>query len=387
MVFDVISFIIDGYDPWENILPLLEQIKLEIAGQCEVILATSLLLDTPLAECEAKGKALFGDDFYLFATDNTGVFETRLEAQAQAKGDTFFYLSTVIKPVSGALNILAQGLNKESGIFCLSAPLTYLYPNGSHEKVLANGYGSAENGVIVSLFTGQNPDCLQGKTKNIIPMPFAFCSKGPFYNSDDMAGSFWQSHLQACARNKNQCASLAGAPCRLHPDIFPSYYERLEIARYPENATIETVASCSKLPIAMSSYGDYLAGAMLEDKANQQSQENTFWALLTNPSPELVAQACEHEMAGPLAILARKTLLKMASTTWDEARNKAKQRLKPYPGWQTYNEWLDLHKAGKDRAYAINSPDWRQIFKSPKSAILMLRNTATVFAKGLFRLR
>ena len=27
--------------------------------------------------------------FYLFATDNTGVFETRLEAQAQAKGDTF----------------------------------------------------------------------------------------------------------------------------------------------------------------------------------------------------------------------------------------------------------------------------------------------------------
>ncbi len=64
---------------------------------------------------------------------------------------------------------------------------------------------------------------------------------------------------------------------------------------------------------------------MLEDKANQQSQENTFWALLTNPSPELVAQACEHEMAGAaFAILARKTLLKMASTTWDEARNKAK---------------------------------------------------------------
>lgn len=385
MVFDVISFIIDGYDPWENILPLLEQIKLEIAGQCEVILATSLLLDTPLAECEAKGKALFGDDFYLFATDNTGVFETRLEAQAQAKGDTFFYLSPVIKPGSGALNILAQGLNKESGIFCLSAPLTYLYPNGSHEKVLANGYGSAENGVIVSLFTGQNPDCLQGKTKNIIPMPFAFCSKGPFYNSDDMVGSFWQSHLQACARNKNHCASMSKAPCRLNSKIFSSYHERLGAARYSGAATIEAVAACNRIPVAMSAYGDYLAGARMEDKPLPQSQEDIFWALLTNPSPAFVANACEHKMEEPLAVLARKTLLKMASTSWDEANNKAKRYLKPYPGWQTYNEWHSLYKPLKDTAYAVNSPDWRQIFKNPKSAMQILGNTAMVFAKGLFR--
>lgn len=383
----MISFIIDGYDPWANIFPLLKQIRQEVTEPCEVILSTSLLLDTPLAECEDKGKALFGDAFYLFVTDNTGVFETRIEAQAQVKGDTLFYLSPVIRPERGALNILAQGLlNKEPNLSCLSAPLTYLYPNGSCEKVLAHGYGSGEDGTLISLFTGQKLDNLPERTENIIPMPFAFCSRGPFYNTDDMVGSFWQSHLQACARNNRQCASLAGPPCRLHPDIFSSYYERLGVAGYPEKATIEIVACRSKIPIALTGYGDYLAGAKIEDKAKPQSQEDIFWALLTNPSPDLVAEACKHGIEEPLAELARKTLLKMASTTWDEASNKVKQRLKPYPDWQTYNEWLDLHKPDKDTAYAIKSPDWRQIFNSPKSVMIMLRNIATIFAKGLFHI-
>lgn len=381
----MISFIIDGYDPWTNILPLLEQIRLEITEPYEVILATSLLLDTPLEECEAKGKALFGDAFYLFATDNTGVFETRIEAQTQAKGETFFYLSPVVRPERGALNILTHALDKGSNKSCFSAPLTYLYPNGSCEKVLAHGYGSGEDGALISLFTGQKLNCLPKRTENIIPMPHAFSSNGPFYDADDMIGNFWQSHLHACARNKKQCASLASAPCRLLSDLFYSYYERLEFARYPEASTVEDIASRNNIPIALTAYGEYLAGARREDKTTQQSPEDIFWALLTNPTPALVADACRYEMEKPLAGLARKTLLKMASTTWVEANNKARQRLKPYRNWQTYHEWLGLHKADKDTAYAVNSPNWRQIFKSPKFAAQMLRNMATVFTKGLSR--
>lgn len=381
----MISFIIDGFDPWSNILPLLEQIRSEIQQPYEVILATSLLLDTPLKECQAKGEELLGNSFCLLATDNTQVFETRLEAQAQARGDTFFYLSPVVRPKTGTLKILAQSGKTQSAIFCQSAPITFLYPSGISERILAHGYGSDDEGALVPLYAGQKPDMLPGNAEQVIPLPFCFCSKEPFYKMEDRTGNFWQAHLAACSRKLQHCASVANAPCALNPGAFASYQERIDLARYPQASTIEHIATDNGISLALNAYGDFRTGTNVADKTTPQSEEAIFWELLHNPSPEMIARASAGEMEEPLAWLARATLRKIASSTWEICEGKARRRLCPSrPGWQKYDEWLSLHQLFRNTAYASISPDWRQICTKPASIPQMARNLATVLTRGLF---
>ena len=94
----MISCIVDGFDPWEQVETLLRRIREDMIGRCEVILVASLLLDTPPEVCRSCGEEWFGNSFRMLRNDDYSIFRARLRAQELARGDTILYLSPSVVP-------------------------------------------------------------------------------------------------------------------------------------------------------------------------------------------------------------------------------------------------------------------------------------------------
>lgn len=77
----MISCIVDGFDPWEQVETLLRRIREDMIGRCEVILVASLLLDTPPEVCRSCGEEWFGNSFRMPRNDDYSIFRARLRAQ------------------------------------------------------------------------------------------------------------------------------------------------------------------------------------------------------------------------------------------------------------------------------------------------------------------
>lgn len=373
----MVSFIIDAYDPWDAVARILRLIKREIDEPYEVILAASLLLDTPLDACEAEARALFGDSLIFLATDSAGAFEARLEAQASARGGIVCYLSPAILPAPGALGALLEACDRSFA----SAALSLLFPGGETERILAAGYAAAEDGEPIPLYVAQKPDSAMAPFCGAIPVPFCFCSRGPFYSEADAGRNFWQAHLDACARENRGGKQLLSAACRLAPEILPSYSARVRAARFGGKPNLKSLTEKYEIETRLTAYGDYRAGGQFLDSAHE-TQEDIFWGLLSDPNPERVAKASQMELNEPLAWIAREVLYKAASTTWQKADELARARLTGAPAcWQTYGEWRGLYERCADLWYAMPGPRLRDLLAGGKRAIA---NSAQAIGRGLF---
>lgn len=124
----MISCIVDGFDPWEQVETLLRRIREDMIGRCEVILVASLLLDTPPEVCRSCGEEWFGNSFRMLRNDDYSIFRARLRAQELARGDTILYLSPSVVPAKGTLAGLAAALEADPSLSVCSAPLAFLFP-------------------------------------------------------------------------------------------------------------------------------------------------------------------------------------------------------------------------------------------------------------------
>lgn len=182
-----ISVIIDGFDPWERIEPLLVQTRKEAGKDVEVCLAISHLMDTEADICQKYGANLFGSNFFCLKTDNLSVFKTRLQAQKLLHGRTILYLSPFVAPANGTIAALLEH-SGQKGVLS-STPLGYLYPNGISERAIAHGF-AFDGKRIVNLCIGKPTDTLKIDNSDIIPNPYCFCSAGSYYKAEDEGGGW-----------------------------------------------------------------------------------------------------------------------------------------------------------------------------------------------------
>lgn len=383
----MLSCIVDGYDPWERVRSLLDRIHEDLGAQCDVILVASLLLDTPPDSCQRYGSALFGDNFRMLRNDAYSVFHARLRAQELARGDVIFYLSPTVLPAAGTLAALAAALDSDSGATVSSAPLAFLFPGGSSPRLLAHGFAVGKDLRLTPILQGEAaaaPPALDDCC-GVVPQPYCCCARGPLYASADSAGTFWQSHLAACARRAGEGLSVGGARAFLHDGAFPVYLGALTHTRAlpsPLAATLDALP----FPVWLTAYGRYRAGG--PDRGLPQgteTAEEVFWGLLASQRPEYLAAAASSRPAPSLGELARQTLLEIAGITWDEARRCARDYLAPHrPGWQSFAQWLAACAPYAETIYAENAPTLRHSLKRSRNLRVALANMLCIATRGLW---
>lgn len=402
-----ISVIIDGFDPWERIEPLLVQTRKEAGKDVEVCLAISYLMDTEADICRKYGTSLFGGKFFCLKTDNLSVLKTRLQAQQLLHGSTFLYLSPFVAPADGTIAALLEH-TVQKGISS-SAPLGYLYPDGLSERTLAHGF--AHDGKrIVNLCAGMPTD----KLKNIVGIianPYCFCSPGSYYKESDKGASFWQSHLNASSRHGHECVSLGSTASGLHEDNFSIWNHLFNSASLSGNDIIAKVAKRNDLKVSLTPYGEYRlryedsqpmvsldqrkkpyprnkisfwTGIKTGKSSIQKSHEEIFWELLVDPNPDLIAQASAKAPLKPLQRLAQKTLHEIAQVSWEDALAIARRSLNVKdPNWQSLEDWEKMYSDQKTRLYPENEISLWKAIKTGRSIRSSLGIFYQIFKFGL----
>lgn len=382
----MLSCIVDGYDPWERVRSLLDRIHEDLGAQCDVILVASLLLDTPPDSCRPYGSELFGDNFRMLRNDAQSIFHARLRAQELARGDVIFYLSPAVLPAGGTLAALAAALDSDSGATVCSAPLAFLFPGGSSPRLLAHGFAVGKDLRLTPILQGEAADAppALADCRGVVPQPYCCCARGPLYAAADSTGTFWQSHLAACARRAGEGLSVGGAHAFLHDGAFPGYLDALTHTRVP--SPLAGTLNALPLSVWLTAYGRYRAGG--HDRGLPQggeTAEDIFWGLLASQRPEYLAAAASTRPAPSLGELARQTLLEIAGITWDEARRCARDYLAPHrPGWQSFAQWLAGCAPYAETIYAENAPTLRHSLKRSRNLRVALENMLCIATRGLW---
>lgn len=382
----MISFIIDGYDPWTNVEKLLERISLEIAEPCQVILMASFLLDVPAEVCASRGKELFGASFSLLGTDDISVFRARIRAQQEAGGDIFVYLSPAALPDEGTITNLVSGL-RSSGCPCVSASLSFRYSGVGTERFLACGYALGHDGRLVPALTGCNVRMFDNTAffDALFPSPYCFCSSGPFYAIEDEGANFWQSHINAAEKAGSQSRCAAGFCACMHPESFSPYHAVIS-RLFTGRENVREAASENGFSFVLSPYGRGLLSPCREwhDASAGMSEESIFWSMLVTQLPEFIAAASRMDGGEPLRFLARETLMEMSSMTWSMAREKAQHLLgRPVPGGQSFGEWEKICEPLSGEIYAAAEPSFREAIKNAAGLKTVLSNLACILRRGL----
>lgn len=385
----MISFIVDGYDPWERVKSLLDHIHADMPVPCDVILISSLLLETAPEVCRRYGASLFGDNFRLVGNDDYSIYRARLRGQELARGNIFFYLSPLTEPAPGALACMARELEEDPGVAVTSSPLAFIFPGGTGARLLAHGFVTGKDRRLTPVLQGTPlGTAAAGATlSHIVPQPYCFCSRGPFYTPQDASANFWGCHLGACARRANggNTVSLGKAVSFLHDEAFSVYIVALAHARPPEPLPAASPERLP-LPVALTAYGRYRVGTPLPcPPQSSETAEEIFWGLFATQRPEYIASASRALPQRPLGDLARQTLLEIAGVTWEAARAAAEEYLAPpRPGWQTVADWLAAYAPLADTIYAQENPSFWQSLKKGKNPAMALVNLTGAVARGLW---
>lgn len=200
-------------------------------------------------------------------------------------------------------------------------------------------------------------------------------------------GGFWQSHLNASERHGNECVSLGSTTARLYENNFTTWLKLFDNISFSGNATITNVAKLNSLKVSLTPYGKY----RLEDKVrqpaannNKKNQEEIFWELLVNPTPDLIAQASAKAPFKPLQMLAQKTLQEIAKVSWEKARAIARRSLNlKDPEWQSLEDWEKTYSSQKKSLYPENEISLWKAIKTGKSPISTLGIFYQIFKFGL----
>lgn len=382
----MISFIVDGFDPWQRLRGLLDAIARERPQDYEIILVASNLLDTPPEVCQAYGLELFGDRFRLVRNDDMSILAARIRAQEQARGDMLMYLSPLGVPGAGFLEKISAAFAAKPDAAFAAPALTYLYPEGSEERILSHGYAVAPGGRLTPFMLAfpweKNPADFQVQFVH----SYCFISKGPFYSRCDKRQNFWASHLAACERNKGRGLSAGGVACRLNGEDFPLYYRVSENAESSAMVDLWELAAASGRRVEMTPYNSFVL-ASPADKDAPRDAEAIFWGLLSSQNLALAASAAAGPPHVSLRRVAQHILYLGAITTFKHACERARTLL-PENGHlcQTYEEWLDKWGPQADLVYARPDPGILDCLTGSRDPLVAMRNFLHIMGCGLFGL-
>ena len=401
----MISFIVDGFDPWEKVYAILRRIyDADIDDSYEIIVMSSLLLDTPRGICESAGKNLFGNRFLFVNNDSLSIVDSRCRAQELAHGETFFYISPSVLPAKKAISNLLGSLDCHSKLIFAGSPLTFSYDNMGEERILAHGYAVAPTQKLTPFLLTLPKDaavCMVDYPVYFVA-PFCFCSHGPFYTHEDKGqNSFWR-HMAACTR---QCRgdtkglSVGKAPARMYDEAFPPYFRSLcaetSLGDAMNSSDLERLARIAQGGLELTPYGDFRVKSpaacwFLPQKGD--TGERIFWSLLYWERPEFIAGASHGHPTEALRELAQTCLWKIACTSWQYIRKHIAEQRNIVPHQdkellQAYSDWFTTYEPLANIIYANDNISLFKSFINSKSFYISIKNYLYILLSGLIGLR
>lgn len=382
----MISFIVDGFDPWERVRALLEALAQEMPQGSEIILVASNLLDTPLELCQSYGKGLFGDSFRLIHNDEMSILAARIRAQAEAHGETFVYLSPLAEPAEGFLEKLLGALDARPDAGFAAPVLTCGYPGASGERILCHGYAVAPGRQVMPFMLAFPLEKTLRDLQVQFVHPYCLISRSPFYSWADRREHFFASHLAACEGRNAHGLSVGAVACRLDWDDFPPYYRVSRNAKSSACIDVWDLAAATGQHVQMTPYNSFvLASPVSQDRS--PGLEEHFWGLLTSQNLSLAASAAIHRAPGPVKIVAQHTLYLGATTTFMQACERAREWLpENHALCQSYEEWFAKFAPLADVLYAPSNPRILDCFKGSKRLLVSAGNFLHILCCGLFGL-
>lgn len=385
----MISYIVDGFDPWQNVEELLKSIADETREPYEILLVASRILDVQLYECKKKGRAIAGEAFHFIPSDEFSIARSRLAAQARAKGDEFVYLSPVVHLPAGVIANLLEARRVYDANPVISPLLAFTFPDGSQKRVLAHGFAISPDGDIIPLLEGNllDSNIVSKNLQSVYSNPWCFYSRRPFYTQADFRGIFRQFHVAACVRNGTEGMSIGSAAVFLRPDNFFMYLKHVLVSKYDFAATLKQAAAKNGLQISMNACGKLRTDLVRQASLchSEDDSESIFWDLLHDPLPEKIASALNAVRNKPLPDLAGFFLMQFAGITWKDALDKARKYLpQNNPAWQSPDLWQVLYQPLSDSIYAVEQPDIWKAIKNAKSVGAVLNNLKLIVSSVIF---
>ena len=400
----MISFIVDCFDPWERVHALLQCIyESEIEDDYEILLMSSLLLDTPQEIAECAGEKLFGERFSFIKNDSLSVFAARCRAQELAQGEIFFYLSPSILPEKETIATLISILKQNTNNIFAASSLSFAYHERGEKRMLAHGFAVAPTQKLTPLLLTAPMDaaaCMCDYPVRFAP-PFCFCSHGAFYIQSDKCKTFLGSHICACIRQGAgdvKGISIGKASSCMYSEAFPAYFKSLyEEMSNPINNILTDLSDLAFLAhgeVELTPYADFRvtnSAAIWPLPQEGDTSEHIFWSLLYWERPEFIAAASRSQCTDALKALAQICLWKIASTPWEhlrnyicEQQNMLKQQNKNY---QVFIDWFSKYESIKDTLYTNNDTSLIKSIMKSKSFFISLTNCFYIIFSGLLGLK
>lgn len=401
----MISFIVDGFDPWDKVYAILRSIHdAEILDEYEVILMASLLLDTPQKRCESAGSDLFGNCFRFINNDSLSVVEARCRAQELAHGDKFFYISPSVLPEKHTISKLLTSLDCHRELIFAGSPLTFSYNNVGEERLLAHGYAVAPAQKITPfLLTMPKYDLASERDYPVrFVAPYCFCSRGPFYTHKDQGqNSFWR-HMGACVRQGGEDIkglSVGQAPAHLYDEAFVSYYRswcsESKLENFVNSIDLERLANTAQGDLELTPYGEFRVkspSAYWPLPRHGDTDEQIFWSLLYWGRPEFIAAASHGCPDRALRELAQICIWKISCTSWKYISQYIMAQRSVVPAQNqailhAYSDWLTTYTPQANEIYAQDDISLLSSFVHSKDVFTSIKNYLFILRSGLFALK
>ena len=396
----MISFIVEGFDPWEYVHELLEAIALvvsELQEDYEVIFISSFLLEISQEECVKICSSLFGKNFEIFCDTSLNLFNARCMAQEMASGDVFCYLSPSIEISPDSLKEILAEITRVPDKRCLCPCLLFQLSQDVSPRVLSAGYGETPEGSLCSVMVGAR--CEEVAQWRHIPTgifpSYCFCSRIPFYRPEDAGKTSFERHVAACLRNRPQNGAivLGNVTVSLRERYFPMYlrlYSSIKVDFLRSSFDFLSLAELLERNVTIGPYFDFVMDkpCHCEWKFGSEIEmaDAVFWEILRWGSPDLIAAASHLSVKNKsLMALADFSLWRASSLLYEAAISHVQERIRQFANdvsvQALYRVWLETYK--DNSFFAVEHVSLLKSFWKSKYKLRALKSLFSTIAAGL----
>lgn len=379
----MISFIVEGFDPWKHVHDLLETIARairELQEDYEVIFISSFLLEISQEECVRICSSLFGDNCKIVYDTSLNLFHARCMAQEIANGDMFCYLSPSIEISLDSLKGMLAEILLDPDKSCVSPCLLFQFSQDASPRVLSAGYGETPEGSLCSVMLGTRcEEVAQWRyiRTGIFPS-YCFCSRVPFYLPEDAGKTSFERHVAACLRNRDKAWAiiLGNVTVSLRHRYFPMYLRlcsSIKMDFFRNSFDFLSLAELLGRNVTIGPYFDFIMEKSCrgewKDIPEGEKADAVFWEMLRWGSPDLIAAASHLPVKNKaLTALAEFSLWRASSLVYEAGVAHVRERMRQFANDSSvqslYRAWLDSY-GDKTAFFAIEYVSlWESFWKS-----------------------
>ena len=396
----MISFIVEGFDPWDYVQELLEAIAFaitELQEEYEVILISSFLLDISQEEYVNICTSFFGDNFQIVCDTALNLFSARCIAQERTRGDIFCYLSPSIKLSSESLKAMLAELKRVPDRACICPCLLFQFSQDVSPRVLSAGYGETPEGRVSSVLLGASyEEVAQWRyIRTGIFHPYCFCSRIPFYLPEDIGKTSFERHVAACLRNRQKGSTiiLGNVAVSLRHRFFSMYLRlcsSIKVDFLRNDFDFLSLAESLERNVAIGPYFDFVMekSCQCQWKSVHETEEAdvVFWEMLRWGRLDLIAAASHLPVNNALITLSKFSLWRASSILYEAAILHAQERIRQFSNDISvkllYQAWLNTYEK-KNSFFAIEHVSLWMSFLHSKYKLKALKTWIFSIVSGL----